>query len=263
MHIIDFHTHIYPDAIAHKAAESIRQFYQLGDSSMDGNVDVLLKTGKEAGISRFVVLPVALKPDRVRHINEFIREQVSLHPEFTGFGTLHAAMDGIEEETERIIAMGLRGIKMHPDSQVFAIDDPRLFAAYEILQDKQLPVLLHMGDQRFDHSHPLRLRHVLEQFPALQVVAAHFGGYSMYETAYDALHDKNCFFDISSSMIFMEDGVAERYIRRYGAERMVYGTDFPLWDPRTEVKRFLELKLSPGELEQIAYKTALHILKED
>ena len=64
-------------------------------------------------------------------------------------------------------------------------------------------------------------------------------------------------------MIFMADGVAEKYIRKYGAERMVYGTDFPLWDPRTEVKRFLELKLSQDEMEQIAYKTALHILKED
>jgi predicted TIM-barrel fold metal-dependent hydrolase len=261
--IIDFHTHIYPDAIAHKAAESIRQFYQLGDSSMDGSVDVLLKTGKEAGISRFVVLPVALKPDRVRHINDFIHEQVALHPEFTGFGTLHAAMEGMEEETERLIAMGLRGIKMHPDSQVFAIDDKRLFPAYEILQDKQLPVVLHMGDLRFDYSHPLRLRRVLELFPKLQVVAAHFGGYSMYETAYEVLCDKDCFFDISSSMIFMADGVAEKYIRKYGAERMVYGTDFPLWDPRTEVKRFLELKLSQDEMEQIAYKTALHILKED
>ena len=46
-------------------------------------------------------------------------------------------------------------------------------------------------------------------------------------------------------------------------ERFVYGTDFPLWDPRTEVPRFLKLKLTPEEMEQIAYKTALHILKED
>ena len=85
----------------------------------------------------------------------------------------------------------------------------------------------------------------------------------MYEAAFEILKDKKCYFDISSSMMFMPEGVAEKYIRAYGAHRLVYGTDFPLWDPKTEVKRFLELKLTPEELEQIAYKTALHILKED
>lgn len=262
MQIIDFHTHIYPDSIARKAAESIRQFYCIEGSNMDGTVGQLLLHGQDAGITRFIVLPVGLKPDHVSHINDFIFQQTKLHPEFTGFGTLHAAMPDLTDETQRIMYMGLRGIKMHPDSQVFNIDDPRLFPAYEMLQGK-LPVMLHMGDVRYNYSHPSRLRHVLELFPKLDVIAAHFGGYSMYEAAFEILKDKKCYFDISSSMMFMPEGVAEKYIRAYGAHRLVYGTDFPLWDPKTEVKRFLELKLTPEELEQIAYKTALHILKED
>lgn len=262
MQIIDFHTHIYPDAIAAKAAQSIRDFYNIGRDKLDGTVRQLLECGQQAGISRYIVLPVGLKPDHVAHINNFILEQVHLHSEFTGFGTLHAAMLDLENETQRILDIGLRGVKMHPDSQVFPIDDPRLFPAYEILQGKA-PVIFHMGDVRFDYSHPTRLRRVLELFPKLDVIAAHFGGYSMYETAYEILKDTNCYFDISSSMMFMPDGVAERYIRAYGPHRLVYGSDFPLWDPRTEVKRFLELKLTPDEIEQIAYKTALHILGED
>lgn len=262
MQIIDFHTHIYPDTIAKKAAESIRQFYNIGGGHMDGTVEQLLHHGLEAGITRYIVLPVGLKPDHVGHINDFILQQCNQHPEFTGFGTLHAAMPDLVEETQRILDIGLRGVKMHPDSQVFAIDDPRLFPAYEILQEKA-PVIFHMGDLRFDYSHPTRLRRVLELFPKLDVIAAHFGGYSMYETAYEILKDKNCYFDISSSMMFMPEGVAERYIRAYGPHRLVYGTDFPLWDPKTEVKRFLELELAPDEIEQIAYKTALHILGED
>ena len=76
MQIIDFHTHIYPNAIAHKAAQSIRDFYDIRDVEMDGTVDLLLQCGKEAGIQRFVVLPVGLKPDHVAHINDFIAEQV-------------------------------------------------------------------------------------------------------------------------------------------------------------------------------------------
>ena len=259
MYLIDIHSHVYPEVIAEKAAESIRNFYELEGGGMDGTVDMLRKQGDLAGIDRFVILPVGLKPDRVRHINDFILEQVAAEPRFLGFGTVHAAMEQITEEVEYILSKGLRGIKMHPDSQVFAIDDPRLFPVYEQIQGK-LPVILHMGDQRFDYSHPARLRHVLELFPKLQVIAAHFGGYSMYETAYELLKDKDCIFDISSSLMFMPEGVAERYINAYGAERMAFGTDYPLWDPVTETKRFQQLKLTPAQFDQIAHKTAERIL---
>ena len=184
---------------------------------------------------------------------------MAVQPRFLGFGTVHAAMENITGEVEYIMEKGLRGLKMHPDSQQFAIDDERLFPAYEAVQGK-LPVLLHMGDFRFDYSHPKRLRHLLELFPNLQVIAAHFGGYSMYETAYELLHDKDCIFDVSSSLMFMEEGVAEKYIRNYGAERMAFGTDYPLWDPIKETRRFLELKLTVEEFDQIGHKTVERIL---
>ena len=233
MQIIDFHTHIYPDAIADKAAQSIRDFYKIDDQKLEGTVSLLLERGREAGICRYIVLPVGLKPDHVASINNFVFHQTQEHPELTGFGTVHAAMTDLTEECQRILDMGLRGVKMHPDFQLFPIDDPKLFPAYEILQGRA-PVVLHMGDPRYDYSHPKRLRRVLELFPDLEVIAAHFGGYSMHETAYQELKDKNCYFDISSSLMFMEDGVAEYYIRTYGAERFVFGSDFPLWDPKSK-----------------------------
>ncbi len=260
MYIIDIHTHIYPDEIAQKATNSVRDFYQIGGADMNGTTSMLLERGKMAGISKFVVLPVAIRPDRVKGINNFIVQQVQQHDCFVGFGTVHAGMENISEETERIAALGLKGIKMHPDSQQFAIDDPRLFPVYDAIEGK-LPVILHMGDQRYNYSHPLKLRKILDMFPRLQVIAAHFGGYSMYQEAYDLLKDKDCIFDISSSMMFMEDGIAEKYIRAYGTERMAYGTDYPLWDPVQEVAHFLQLRLTDREKEQIAHKTAERILK--
>lgn len=259
MKLIDIHTHIYPPAIARKAAASIREFYELGTEEMDGTADTLLQKGDEAGIDRFVILPVSMRPERTRHINDFILSQVTEQPRFLGFGTIHAGMENITEEVQYIMDNGLRGLKMHPDSQVFAIDDERLFPAYEMLQGK-LPVILHMGDKRYDYSHPARLRRVLENFPDLQVIAAHFGGYGMYETAYECLYDKNCIFDVSSSMMFMEDGIAEKFINIYGAERMAFGTDYPLWNPVPETKRFLQLKLTDEQFEQIGHKTAERIL---
>ena len=259
MRFIDFHTHVYPDAIAHKAAESVREFYHLGNEAMDGTVDLLLQLGDAAGTDQYVILPVSNRPDRTRHINDFILKTLQEQPRFFGFGTVHAAMENLMEEVAYIQKTGLRGLKMHPDSQVFAIDDERLFPVYEEIQGK-LPVMLHMGDHRYDYSHPRRLRHVLELFPKLQVIAAHFGGYEVYEEAYTLLKDKDCFFDVSSSLMFMAPGVAEDYINRYGAERFVYGSDYPMWDPKVEMDRFLQLKLTPAQFEQIAHKTAESIL---
>lgn len=259
MHLIDIHTHIYPPAVAHKAAASIREFYQLNTQEMDGTAETLLKKGDEVGIDRFVILPVAVRPDRTRHINNFILEQLAIQPRFIGFGTIHAAMENIADEARYIMDQGLKGIKMHPDTQEFAIDDPRLFPAYEEIQGK-LPLIFHMGDARYNYSHPAQLKCVLDQFPKLQVIAAHFGGYRMYEEAYEFLYHKDCIFDVSSSMMFMKEGDAERYIRIYGAERMAFGTDYPLWDPVLETKRFQQLRLTDDEFDQIGHKTVERFL---
>lgn len=261
MKLIDIHTHVYPDAIARKAAENVRAFYQIGDD-MDGTPELLLRRGAEAGISKYAILPVAVKPDKVRGINEFIAQQTALHDCFVGFGTVHAGMENILDEVEYIRNLGLRGIKIHPDCQRFPIDDPRLFPMYDAIQDL-MPIVLHMGDRRYDYSHPARLRKVLDCFPRLEALAAHFGGYSMYETAREHLYDTECIMDVSSSLMFMPRGVAERYINLYGAQRMAFGTDYPVWDPVGEKQRLLALDLTEEQLEQIAWKTAARFLRTE
>jgi predicted TIM-barrel fold metal-dependent hydrolase len=259
MKFIDMHTHIYPANIADRAAQSIRDFYRLDGEGMDGTGDMLLKQGEKAGISRYLILPVAVKPEQVSSINHYIQSQTIEHECFLGFGTVHAGMADITGEAERIAAMGLKGIKIHPDCQHFDIDDARLFPLYEAVQGK-LPIMIHMGDDRHDHSHPARLRRVLQMFPQLQVCAAHFGGHTMYETARENLSDTSCIMDISSTLMFMEREQAERYINHYGAERLAFGTDYPIWDPVREVGRFLSLNITEEQKEQIAHKTAERFL---
>lgn len=261
MKIIDIHAHIYPDNIAQKAAASVKVFYEgIGDPSMDGTEGMLLLRGSQAGIDRYVVLPVAIRPDRVISINDYIHQRAEANASLIPFGTVHAAMDGLTDEVERLLHMGVKGIKMHPDSQRFPIDDPRLFPMYEAVRGR-IPVMLHMGDPRYDYSHPLRLRRLLEQFPDLDVIAAHLGGYSMYETARELLYDTNCVMDISSSVVFLEPGLPEKYINLYGAERLAFGSDYPMFDPLQEVQNFLRFKLTDAQKEQIAYKTAERILR--
>lgn len=259
MQIIDIHTHVYPQRIADAAVNSIRDFYHLDGRRMDGTTAMLKLRASQAGISQCVLLPVANKPGHVQSINNFICQQVRENTDFYGFGTVHAAMPDLMDEVNRIREMGLKGIKIHPDFQQFAIDDPQLFPMYEDIQGN-LPVIFHMGDPRYDFSHPARLRRILQQFPKLETIGAHLGGYSMYETACRELKDTNCVMDLSSSSIFLGPRETERYVNLYGAERLAFGSDYPLWDPVEEVQRFLALNITAEQKEQIAHKTAERIL---
>lgn len=260
MKIIDFHTHIYPPKMAEKASLSTGEFYHITPAH-SGTGEELLSVGKTAGISEFVLLPVATKPQQVHHINQFILDEVKSHrDEFHGFGTLHPDSENILAETDFIIKSGLQGIKLHPDTQRFNMDDRRLFEVFDNIQGK-IPLLVHCGDRRFDYSHPRRLKNIIDNFPHLQVIAAHLGGWSLFEEGFEILKDTDCYLDISSTMMFLSPEQVTKYIHGYGAERILFGTDFPLWSPVDEVCRFRKLPLTENEFERIAYKNAVDILK--
>ncbi len=263
MKIIDFHTHVYPEKIAQKATENVIGFYGLteGLGGLIGTSDVLINSGKKAGIENFVILPVALKAETVRHVNEAALNEVHLHPEFFGFGTIHIDMDDILDEIDFIKNSNLKGVKIHPDTQRFNIDDERLFPMYEAISGK-LPIMIHCGDPRYDYSHPRRLRYVLDNFPNLTAIGAHLGGWMLFDEALELLKPTNCFVDICSSRMFVEKGKMEKYINAYGADRVLFGSDFPIWDPQKEAEAFLELDISYTDKEKIAHKNALYLLKE-
>ena len=256
MRIIDCHTHIYPDTIAKRGTESICEFYDL-KSDMTGSANVLLDEGKKAGIEKFLLLPVAVNEKHVRQINEFTRRQINEHPEFFGFATVHPNMEDMLGEVEYAFDMlSLRGIKIHPDTQRFSIDDKRLYPLYDALQEKGMPILIHTGDFRYEYSRPEKLKKILHEFPHLTVIAAHLGGWSLFDVAYENLKDENCYLDISSSMMFISLEEVAGYVHGYGADRVLFGTDFPLWKPEKEVESFMKLDLTDDEREKIAYRNA-------
>ena len=119
---INSHCHIYPEKIAAKAVEGIRDFYDL-HMSLDGKVAGLIEDGNKVGIVHYLVHSVATSPKQVRSINEFIAEVVNSNPDlFSGFGTLHPDSDDIEGDFEHLISLGLKGVKLHPDFQQFPLD---------------------------------------------------------------------------------------------------------------------------------------------
>ncbi len=260
MKMLDFHTHIYPDHIAQKATQSISQFYDL-PTRLVGTAETLLDRLQAGGISGAVLLPVAIRAEQVHHINQFVGASVAAHSEFWGFGTLHVDMEDPFKEITYIQSLGLKGIKLHPDTQQFAIDDPRMFPIYDALQG-QLPVLVHCGDPRYDFSHPTRLKRVLQAFPKLQIIAAHMGGWSMFDLAFSLLEEESCYLDLSSSLMFMGPEKMKELIAGYGADRILFGSDFPLWDPKQEAEAFLQLGLGAEVSEKIAWHNAMKILGE-
>ena len=259
MEIIDIHTHIYPDRIASLAVKKISEFYSV-EMGFSGKASDLLLQAENAGISKSVCHSVATGARQVTRINDFISEQArQSSSRLVGMGTLHQDFENPEQEIDRCISLGLKGIKLHPDTQMFNIDDERMFPVYDYLSGR-LPVLFHCGDYRYDYSHPKRLARILDMFPNLTVIAAHFGGWMIYDLALEYLKDKNCYLDTSSAISYIGKTRAKELIRAYGAERVMFGTDYPMWSCKEELNRVQELDLSSNEYELILSANAKRLL---
>ena len=261
--IIDSHCHIYPDKIAAKASASTGEFYHM-PSLFDGKISTLLERGGAAGIDHFVVQSVATTPKQVSSINRFIAESVSASEgRFTGLGTLHPDSEHIEEEVEEILALGLKGVKLHPDIQRFCIDDPKMDKIYSLCEGR-LPILMHTGDHRFDFSNPNRMEPVLKKYPNLTVIGAHFGGWSVWKEATARLAKyPNFLVDCSSSLYAMTSEAARELIFAYGTHRVLFGTDYPMWDIDADLARFMKIALTEAEREDILHNNAARLFSID
>ena len=114
MKVFDAHCHIYPAKIARKAAQTTAAFYNYTGETLDGTVQTLFAHG--GGITKFLVQSVATRPDQVQHINEFIAREVAQFPDrLYGFGALHPDSPTLEEDIAHLRALGLHGVKLHPD----------------------------------------------------------------------------------------------------------------------------------------------------
>ena len=125
------------------------------------------------------------------------------------------------------------------------------------LCEGRLPVLIHTGDKRFDFSNPNRLKPILETYDHLTIIGAHFGGWSIWEEAAEELFGyKNLMVDCSSSLYALSNETAVKLIRLYGANRVLFGTDYPMWEPGEEVRRFMALDLTEEERQLILHENA-------
>ena len=254
MKIYDAHTHIFPEKIAEKASKSISAFYGGAAMYSPALISNLLKGGKKVGCEKFLVCSSAVVPSQVFGINDFISYSCRCNPEFVGLGSMHPEYHFIPDELDRLKELGLLGIKLHPDFQHFDIDSEKAIYMYSECEKRGLSVLFHMGDDRYDYSAPERLAKIAKKFPELKIHAAHFGGYQAWKTAFSVLEPlENLYFDTSSSLPFIDRDTALRFIDKHGADKFMFGTDFPMWDPQEELDRFLSLGLDKTAEEMILH----------
>ena len=254
MTIFDVHCHVYPDAIASRAADSIGKFYNL-NMHMSGTLSELITRGTAAGISRFVINSAAVTASRVHSINDYLMQAAASDPEkLVGFGTMHPDYEDVCGELERIKKNGLRGVKLHPDFQHFCLDDEMAIAMFEAMARLGLPALIHTGDYRYPYSEPARMARVLDRVPHLKVICAHLGGWSVWTDAWKELAGRpGVWVDTSSSLYAISPEEGAEVIRHYGADRVFFGTDYPMWNPKEEVQKFLRLPLTEEEQEKILH----------
>ncbi|WP_405270632.1 amidohydrolase family protein [Methanobrevibacter sp.] len=260
--IINAHCHIYPEKIAEKAVLGIRDFYDL-DMSLNGKLDDLIRDGDKVGVTHYLIHSVATTPKQVKSINEFIADAVNSNPDlFTGFGTLHPDSEDIQGDFDYLIELGLKGVKLHPDFQQFAMDEERAFKIGEVVSKGNVPMLVHCGDFRYNYSNPKHIKAFLERFPDITFIGAHFAGWSMWEEATRQLsHFENLYVDLSSSLYALTPETALELIHAYSADKVLWGTDYPMWESVSEMEYFNKINLTEEERSKILYENAAKLLK--
>ena len=256
--IIDVHTHVFPEKIAVKAAENTANYYGLGRQG-DGTAECLLRGAH--GLKnkvRFVVSSAALHAGNVAVGNDYLASLAASDSRFIPLASFHPDMgtEAAEAELVRAKANGAKGIKLHCDFQGFAIDDERAVEIYRVCARLGMPVLFHVGDRKSDLSHPKRLLYVAERVPELTVIAAHMGGYSVWDEAEKYIIGTPVYVDTSEALLGMDAAGLYRLIEKHGVERVMFGSDYPLWFTAHAFNGLEQCALSAREKALVYCETA-------
>lgn len=156
----------------------------------------------------------------------------------------------------------MRGVKIHPIAQKFAPDDKRMWPVYKWLVDHDLPITAHSGknvieDEYAGFGEPDRWLSVLEDFPGLRLILAHLGNGYWEQTIELAKKYKHVLFDTAVAISYidsdttLDDNEAVEMIRTIGADRILFGSDYPWINPLGDIERIKGLKISPNDRDKI------------
>lgn len=183
------------------------------------------------------------------------------------FASVHPDDPAAEDQLEIIAERGFRGIKLHPEFQHFEISSPRAISLLRKAESLGLYTVIHAGrDIGFPppaHAAPAMIAHALEYIEGSHLIAAHLGGFRMWDDVEKYLVGKNLYLDTAYLGIFDGEPTRAQYLRilrSHGADKILFGSDYPWKSARETVACLLSLGLSAEELNLIFYRNAAKLL---
>lgn len=256
--LFDTHIHFFPDDLAPKALKRLTGvcgFPAYTDGTRAGTQAKLQEWGCVGGIA----LHIATNPRQQQDVNRFAA--AAQGENLLCFGSVHPQSPQIAQDVRDIAALGLRGIKLHPDYQDFFVDDAALFPLYAAAEKAGLPIAFHAGRDPLSpdvvHCTPKALAGVAKAFPALKVIAAHMGGACLEEEVKNHLAGlPNVWFDTAFISAFLSPSQFASLVKILGANRIFFGTDAP-WATAPQICEVIDTaSLSSQEKTQIYWKNA-------
>ena len=252
------HNHVWPESLAAKALSSnVSEMRLFGDGTVPGLRDAQLA----AGIDYSVCLAVANTPSQLPAANAFVGSLDREH--FIPFGTVHPTLSP-EANLESLRMNRLRGVKLHPVFQGYALDDPALLQLLARLEG-EFCVVVHVGaggGSNGENCTPTMARRIIERLPHLDLILCHFGGYQQFDDAQDQLHGLQVTLDTSwpPTLASLDPVRVRDAIRRHGPDRIVFGSDWPTAEPATELAAIEALGLDNEELSAVTGGNAARLL---
>ena len=268
--LIDFHTHAFPDKIASRAIEALEQniLKQTGEgpfahANYRGTLGELKNSMKQNNVDISVVLPIATTVTQSESINKFAA-QINGKDGIISFGSLHPMQENPEQELLKIKELGLKGIKLHPEYQDFYIDSPESLRILKFAEELGLLVVLHagrdLGMPEPLHCTPAQLSNVLEHVSGKNIIAAHMGGYLLWDDVLKYLAGSGIMLDTSYCLNEMPKETAIEIIKKHSADKILFGSDSPWAKPCVIMNALAGLGLSEENIDKITHKNACRIL---
>jgi predicted TIM-barrel fold metal-dependent hydrolase len=245
--IIDVHAHVWPDAVASRAlggaVASLPHLRPFGDGTVAG----LRASMEVSGIDRTAAFGIGNHGPGVEKANAFVGglDRDIVIP----FGSVHVDLS-VEENLASLARHDLHAVKVHPIFQGFDLDDRRLWAILEAFGDRFVTIV-HVGGSSPAAASctPAMLAEVVRNFPDLRLIACHFGGYEELRRAEESVIGLPVMVDCSwpPSLGEIPREELRSLIRRHGAERVLFGSDWPMADPAVEMAVIRSLGLTDAE----------------
>lgn len=240
------------DAHAHAGPYSL--FY-IPDSGPDGMVRVMDRCGvRQAVLSS----NLAIQLDATAG-NDMTAEAASAHPgRLLGYLTINPWQDP-ESELARMSDERFVGIKLHPDLHHYPLTGPRYEAVWRFAAQSHAPVLTHSAAGS-PYDGPEAVEAVAADYPGAMILAGHAGstppGFEAMTRV--AARQHNVILELCGSWNHGRE--ISRMVAAVGADRVVFGSDFPFIDLRFSLGRVLFADLSDAARTAVLGGTMTRLL---